>query len=498
MSIPEEIRAIPRPKNTVVIAYGKNKNLYAVRQRTGCIYKNGRRLPVSGEIIGHIINNEYVPLTVTPITPVSQSPIELKGWGAVALANSVAASLLDELCTVYSRSDALKIYCVALLRVCNPGIKDRELKDAYEESFLSELYPNVALSKNTICVFWKNLGKAYSRIVSYMSLRVAAVEAGHHLIIDGTLKANQSTVNTLSEFSRKARVKGSKDISILYAYDLETMEPICSKCFPGNMIDSTAYESFLAEYKIKKGIIVGDKGFPSSCAIEHFEKNVDLHYLNPLKRDSRYITPCNLLIYTGQLPGHETVMYKKAKANDCENKWLYSFRYAEQAYKEESSWLHRSAENEDFDISDYDKESLLFGTLILESDLDMTPLDAFLAYESRWEIELVMRYYKQACEFDETRVHNDYSIIASEFCNLLASIITHRLLVLFDRTRLLEKRTYREIMKILRKAKKCRMDDNGDWNLVKMNPSQIKILQELNLLSLPEPKKRGRKPGNNT
>ena len=271
------------------------------------------------------------------------------------------------------------------------------------------------------------------------------------------------------------------------------MEPICSKCFPGNMVDSTAYESFLSEYGIKRGIIVADKGFPSSCAIEQFEKNADLHYLNPLKRDSRYIEQCNLLIYTGQLPGHETIMYKKAKANDCEDKWLYSYRYAEQAYKEETSWLHRTAKNKGFDIGDYDKSSLLFGTLILESDLDMTPLDAFRAYESRWEIELVMRYYKQACEFDETRVHNDYSVIGSEFCNLLASIVTHRLLSQFDRTNLLQQRTYREIMQILRKAMKCRMNDS-DWHLVKMNPSQMKILQTLNLIPVTEPKRRGRKP----
>ena len=496
MSIPEDIRSVPRPKNTVVVAYGTNKDLYAVRQRTGCVYQNGRRLPVNGQIIGHIINNEYVPLVTMPNLPVSQSPIELKGWGAVTLANSVAFSLLDELCTVYARCDALKIYCAALLRVCDPGIKDCELKDAYDESFLSELYPDVALSKNTICTFWQNIGKAYSRIVSYMTLRVATVEAGHHLIIDGTLKTNQSTVNTLSEFSRKARVKGSKDISILYAYDLENMEPVCSKCFPGNMIDSTAYESFLAEYGIKRGIIVGDKGFPSSCAFEQFKKNADLHYLNPLKRDSKYIKQCNLLAYTGQLPGHETVMYKKAQANDCENKWLYSYRYAEQAYKEECGWLHRAAKSEDFDISDYDRESLLFGTLILESDLDMTPLDAFLAYESRWEIELVMRYYKQACDFDETRVHNDYSVIASEFCNLLASIITHRILLLFDRKKLLEKKTYREIMQILRKAKKCRMESRGDWKLIKMNSSQLKMLQELDLLPIPEAKRRGRRSKN--
>ena len=44
---------------------------------------------------------------------------------------------------------------------------------------------------------------------------IAAVEQGHHLIIDGTLKTNESTVNSLFDFSRKARLKGSREISVL-------------------------------------------------------------------------------------------------------------------------------------------------------------------------------------------------------------------------------------------------------------------------------------------
>ena len=41
MPIPKNILSVPRPKNTVVIAYGKDKGLYAVRQRIGCRNDNG-------------------------------------------------------------------------------------------------------------------------------------------------------------------------------------------------------------------------------------------------------------------------------------------------------------------------------------------------------------------------------------------------------------------------------------------------------------------------
>ena len=36
MPIPDTVLAVERPTNTVVIVYGKNKDLYAVRQRIGC------------------------------------------------------------------------------------------------------------------------------------------------------------------------------------------------------------------------------------------------------------------------------------------------------------------------------------------------------------------------------------------------------------------------------------------------------------------------------
>lgn len=128
----------------------------------------------------------------------------------------------------YDHSDSPQIYCVVILRVCRPGIPDSRLKEAYEESFLSETYPSVALSKNTICSFREKLGKNLSRIHSFMRKKAVEVGQGHHLIVDDTLKSDESGVNTLSDFSRKARTKRSCDISVIYTFNLEKKEPVCS------------------------------------------------------------------------------------------------------------------------------------------------------------------------------------------------------------------------------------------------------------------------------
>lgn len=493
MPIPREILDVERPTNSVVIRYGKNKDLFAVRKRIGCKNVGGRHIPINGPTIGHIIDGRFVP--VSPETPkdVSLSPIDLKDWANVILCDNVFKPVQEELLAVYSKSDMMKIYCIAVLRVCAKGIKDYELKEAYETSFLSELYPDVALSRNTVSTFLNDLGKTMSRIVQFMRNRTAAVSMDHHLLIDGTLKSDESRVNSLSDFSRKARTKGTRDISVLFAFDLEEMEPVCSKGFPGNMLDATSYKQFIAENKITKGIIVADKGFPESAAHEHFEQNPELHYLNPVKRNSKMIERHKMLDFTGILPGYAWVTYRKEKCSGTD-KWLYSYRDSHRAAKEESDWLSRAKKTSTYSLDAFQAKQKTFGTVVLECDLDLPPEIAYKAYEKRWEIELVMRYYKSACEFDETRVQDDYSVIGSEFIDFLSTLLTFKLIKAFDKAELLEDRTYKKVMSVLTRAKKARIEGK-DWQLVRMNPSHVEILQKLDLVPKPEEppkKKRGR------
>lgn len=492
MPIPKEILDVDRPVNTIVIAYGKDKNLYAVRQRVGCKSDGERRLPVNGPTIGHIVNGRYVPMEESNILGVSMSPIDLKEWANIVFCDTKFKYIHDELLKVYNTHDMLMIYVIAILRVCVPGIKDYELKEAYETSFLSELYPGVALSKNTVCEFLNDLGKTCSRITTFMRNRTAAVDIDHHLLIDGTLKSNESRVNTLSDFSRKAKTKGTRDISVLFAFDLEAMEPVCSKCFPGNMLDLTAYESFINENGITKGLIVGDKGFPSFAAREQFRDNPNLHYLNPIKRNSKLIEENNMYDFTEMLPGFNGITFRKGKCKDLD-KWLYSFRDSSRAAKEEHDWLKHAKKNETYNLVKLREKQKVFGTVVLECDLDLPPEIVYQSYMKRWEIEIVVRFYKSACEFDETRVHDDYSVIGSEFCDFLSTLLTFHLINAFDKAKLLEKNSYKEIMSSLKRAKKVK-SPGRDWQLIKINPALVEMLQKLEILEpvVQVKKKRGR------
>ena len=57
--VPESIRKIKRPLNTIVQA-AKNPNVYMTIKRIGCKYVDGRRIPVNGPVTGHIIDGKYI------------------------------------------------------------------------------------------------------------------------------------------------------------------------------------------------------------------------------------------------------------------------------------------------------------------------------------------------------------------------------------------------------------------------------------------------------
>ena len=276
MAVPKYIREVPRPVNTVVIDNGKDgPTRYAVRERKGVQYvSGGNPQPQNGRVIGHIVDGVYVPKSqvVTDAAPTMLS------YGSVAFVHSVSSDLMTELLQVYNVKDAYRIMAIAMLRVVKPKVTDGRLGTHYRRTYVSKYYPGVALSPNSVCDFIQHLGQAGKQRKAFYQLRMAKVIADHHIAIDGTLKQDTSTVNDLSAFSYKAKKKGCQEVSVLYAYDIEAMEPICAEVFPGNSTDAASYSSFIRDNDIRRGIIVADKGFPPSSIKEELSERPDLHF----------------------------------------------------------------------------------------------------------------------------------------------------------------------------------------------------------------------------
>lgn len=499
MTVPEEIRKVKRPKGTVVCD-GK-EGVYPVREKlSGISYvdENGKRHRPSknGRVVGHIIDMKFVEKGL--IESVSRGDVDLKDWGNVEMFDRLCRDLLDLLEVHYNSRDAMTIYTMAILRASYRGIPDRQLQRQYEETFLTEMYPLINLGRSNVSKFLRDVGRTCSRITNVMRAMVMGVQEGDHVIIDGSLRQDQSRVNSISEVSRKTSLRGYKEVLLMYAYCMETRQPLCSKVYPGNMVDQRAISDFLEEFGIEKGIIVADKGFLVKALRKALDENEDLHYLLPIKRSMKVIERLDLRTYDSRLEGEEGIQCRKVLDTDAEHEtWYYSFRDPRFAADEEMMYMsqHRG---KDFDSEDLESRRREFGTIVFESDLDMECGTAYETYESRWLIELFFRRQEDTMEQDDTREHSDYSVIASNFIDYLSSIMVSRMLGFLDRNGLLDNNTYGDILNLMLRVKMTRVGE-GEWRVRRIAEKDAELLERTGLLIRPvvpkEVKKRGRPKG---
>jgi len=489
MHVPADIRSVARPKNTIVDNNGKpGPNQYPVRERAGITYvAGGNPKPRNGRVIGHIVGHKYVPLN------------DIRDFAVPdMLSYAVSSDLLDDLLAVYRPEAAYAILAIASLRVIKPTISDQRIATHYKRTFISVFYPGAALSQNSISKLLQELGQDGGKRKAFYERRMAAVEAGHHVAIDGMLKQDTSTVNDLSNFSYKSRVKGRKEISALYAYDLERMEPVCAEVFPGNSIDPSSYSAFIQDNNIRSGIIVADKGFPPSKIKEELTGRPYLQYLTPIKRNDIRIENNGMLQFEGVLIGIDRqVLYKKAEIKGSH--FLYAYKDTGKYAIEESTFLTRVRLKDSFNQDRYEHKRETFGVIVLESDQDLAPEVAYQCYDDRWKLELVFRRYKNDECLDRTSAQGDFSAIGSEFINFISTVITCRLLSRARLCGLLKEMTYGDLMDDLSEAWR-KIDapenpktDDGCWV-----HTLITAFDELERLDLSQPipkpvqKKRGR------
>ncbi|MDR1296423.1 MAG: hypothetical protein LBO05_03435 [Deltaproteobacteria bacterium] len=245
----------------------------------GLHVSGGNPQPGNGRVVGHVIGSKFVP----KVEKTAASGPEALSHGSAALVRSVTRDILPDLPGVYPAQDAHTIMSVATLRVIRPSVTAGRMSARYKRAFVCQNYPGIALSPNTICAFMRRLGQDGSKRRQFYQKRLEMVLEERRVAIDGTPKRDAGAVNVLSEFFCKARLKELKEISLLRAYDIELMEPICADIFPGDSIDASSYSAFIRDNNIMKGIIAAGKGFPPSRIEDLLIGRPKLNFLTPIK-----------------------------------------------------------------------------------------------------------------------------------------------------------------------------------------------------------------------
>lgn len=464
MPVPEAILAVPRPSSTVV---RKSGDKYLVIKRTSRRRpSDGRPVPVDLGTVGEIVRGRYVAKREAPLP---KRQVDVKSYGRVKLCDSVSGALLQDLADVWDIPLAKRLYALALLRAAYGDIRDRDVETRYSTSFLSEMLPGVPMSRNAISSLLERVGEMSSLICEFMRNRVSANAAlSGNLVVDGMLKNFNSESSALSRFSRKARVKGSKDVSLLYAFNPETMEPIAARAYPGNMIDMTALGDFIEANGIRRGLMVFDKGFYDGDVLDRIDEEDGLDYLIPLKLDSKLIPKYGMDNPDKALEGFKdaTVMYRKVKTPG--KVVLYSFRNPWLAAEQEIAYVEQAKKKGAFSEKAYNDKKRAFGLVVFRTKSDIPPLLAYQAYDQRWDIEVMFGMYKGIIDRDTVNVHTDYRVVATEFVNFISSIIAMRVKKLLMKKGLNKKYSFKQVMSYLDSYQMARTSVSGSWQPVTM------------------------------
>lgn len=469
MAIPKEILKISRPSSTRV----KEQNgKYMVIKRTS-VMKNGKPTPVELGVIGHIVDGKYVPKQKR----LNISTIEFKEFAGSTLAYRLSKDVFDMLLEIYNVEQAKEIYTYALIRAIHGDVLDKEIGHFYHESFISEYMPKVGVSKNTICVLLQSIGANLSTIQQFMRNRIKSVTSTDEIVIDGMHKINNSSVNSFSNFSFKSRLKGSKDIGIMYAFNPKTGEPLVSKVYAGNMLDSTTLSDFVKYFDIQEGVILGDKGFFTKENAKILN-NESIQFLFPLKRNALVIDELNLLDFENRLETRdERILIKKVKKR---NTYYYAFKNLELESQQKATKFE-SLSKTDFDIQAYREFEKEAGTIVFETNIDLDPNLIYEMYERRWDIEVMFNYYKNIVDLSHTRKHKDISIIGNEFVNFITILISTRIKKHMRNLGLHNSYSYKGLFKILNSINKAK-NTISDWEYIKLTKKNIELLKVLSLI----------------
>ncbi|MDR2822375.1 MAG: transposase, partial [Acholeplasmatales bacterium] len=241
-----------------------------------------KNLPYVGKIVFDETLKKYI--YQKKFTPTLNNELEIKGYGDFIFVDKLNKDLYKELILKYGDIDGSKIYVYSLLRLLNNDTSNK-LDFYYENSYISEIYKDIVIYKNTVFDFIQKLGKHDNTNKEFLASRKKEYKV---LIFDGTQIINQSTPK-ISEFGRSAHKTSKTQICEIRVFDTISKEPLYYEVLPGNVIDKTAFIQVLDRLDTKRAIIIVDKGFNTIENVKYLKTN-NINYIVPYNDNSTLIT----------------------------------------------------------------------------------------------------------------------------------------------------------------------------------------------------------------
>lgn len=354
----------------------------------------------------------------------------------------------------------------------------KNMKFHYENSFVSELYPDAKISKNSISKLLLELGRDRESIVDFF--KEFNVE-DDKIIFDGTDLVSNSRNMDFPKLSKTKKGGFDFAINIMFVFSVKSQLPVYYRTLPGNIKDVKAFKLSLLESNITDAVIVLDKGFYSEANINSLESEA-LDFLISLRRTSTLIDYTSFEIaakdslsgffkYDGKIIWYQTLDSEKGK--------VHTFLSDELKAEESKDYLNRiETHPEKYSIEGFHQNVKKFGTLSILSNTANSAEKIYGFYKNRNQVELMIDAFKNLISADSSYMQNESSLEAWMFINYIALHWYYVLLNKLKSSKLNNKFSPSDLVKFLKEVKKVKL--NGKWYDAEITAKTTEILNKLN------------------
>ena len=415
-SVPEEIRKM-KPKGTMVkVINGK----YYVYEHS-FVKVDDKWKTKMGKLVGSI----SLDLGFVPNQNYSKNEmLTSMNFGEYFITYKLSLNVLDKLLEVFNTKEAYQIYLLSLLHFVNGFTYVKNIKPDYDLSYLSKRYPSISLSEHIITNLFDDLGKHTTNVEKFEQL--LADRSSKELAVDGHVIKTSSHDNELAENGNKRNKFNDYQMNALMAYDINNSQPIFSRIYPGGTMDNISFKDIFKRIDFNNTLFIIDKGFLDPENLKLCSENGN-KYIIPLKANCtayKKITT-NLKfdnIFTYQKGKKHTPIQYKSETVDGVT--VTVFKDLSQYALESADYMSKIGDEKGvYTLEKYNELEKSFGLIVLQSNLDKTPLEIYKLYKKRWTIETFYDYYKNKLEVDATYSRDYYQAQGLSFILLITSLI---------------------------------------------------------------------------
>ncbi len=380
--------------------------------------------------------------------------LQIKNYGEYAIVLASTESVLARLEDHFSDRDARTIYALGVIYFIEEYTPASYFKDIYDQSILSNKWPTLAVSENSVNELLHALGTHPAICEEYSQ---SLIDGSSGLTaIDGHVILCCSKQNDLADYGNKYQTIGNMQVNLLQAYDVENLCSLASKAYEGGLPDKSSVKDLLTTYTFpKKTCFLVDMGFYSEenlglyCAEgKHFIIPVpentgiskamlsnitfDSHFTYE-KTDENGVIHQDVILYRTStvreledlyqsMLNEEAERKNRAEEERCKEtgekpKKYYSRKIVHSEYPDDLVILYRDSEMHDKMVSEYESqigvhsdhtaEKLAqlgpeFGSILLRTNKSIgkgVEKKTYCGYKRRWKIETHYNFVENTIHF---------------------------------------------------------------------------------------------------